>query len=152
PAGAFTREETVAIQEITNQAHGAKGRAFRITPEGLDTPQPMTLRYRYGEAELYGTAAELASLAYQDGQGFWNVYTDPARDAAAQTISIQTRHFSDWSFVTGVQLRASANTVIVGGAAEIVVVECTEVPSASQPGIAVLANCNPDQAELLTSG
>src|SRR5690606_10445854 len=30
PAGAFAKDETVTIQEITNKAHGGKGRAFRI--------------------------------------------------------------------------------------------------------------------------
>jgi hypothetical protein len=104
PAGAFDREREVVIQEITNHAHGRVGRAWRITPEGLNTPQAMTLRFRYTEADLLGTTRPLLGIATQAADGTWRVYRRPEHDAASGTLSIRTRHFSDWSKVSGAQL------------------------------------------------
>ena len=101
PAGAFESDRTLAIQEITNKAHGAKGRAFRITPEGLHTTMPMTVRWRYSESDAQGTDPQALRIAYQDAARIWHVYREPAHDASARTLSVPTTHFSDgrWSLV-----------------------------------------------------
>lgn len=124
PAGAFATDQTVSIQEITNEAHGAKGPAFRILPEGLHTPVPMTLRFHYSDQELLGTALEFLSVAYQDEAGRWRTDAEPTLDTAAGTLSVQTTHFSDWSKVAGAQLFPSQATVQVGQTLQLQVVDC----------------------------
>ena len=113
PAGAFAKDEVVSIQEISNEAHGAKGRAFRISPEGLNTPVPMTIRFKYEDDELAGTTLESLRVAYQQADRTWRVYTQPTIDTNAKTLSIKTRHFSDWSRVVGVQILPNAERVKV---------------------------------------
>jgi hypothetical protein len=124
PAGAFGSDQTVSIQEITNEAHGAKGRAFRIAPEGLDTPVPMTVRFRYTQETLRGTTLEALSIAYQDASRAWRMYSQPNVNANTMTLSVPTRHFSDWSLVTGVQITPNAARVRVGQDLALKVVVC----------------------------
>lgn len=126
PAGAFDADRTLAIEEITNTAHGAKGRAFRITPEGLHTSVPMTVRWRYTDYDVQGTDARVLRIAYQDSSRVWHVYRDPTHDASARTLSVPTTHFSDWSLVAGVQLMPHAATVNVGQSVKFQAVVCKE--------------------------
>jgi hypothetical protein len=128
PAGAFDAPRTVSIQEITNTAHGANGRAYRISPEGLHTPAPMTIRFRYTDNDLFGTALPFMSIAYQDANRLWRVYKSPAVNAADKTLAVQTDHFSDWSMVAGVQLLPKSARVRTGDSLELLVVHCESEP------------------------
>lgn len=127
PAGAFTSAQTVSIQEISNNAHGAQGRAYRILPEGLHTSVEMTVRFRYNDEVLEGTTLEHLSIAYQDSNGFWRKYPSVTVDAANQTISVPTHHFSDWSRVAGMQLLPHKATVRVGQSLDLRVNYCDYV-------------------------
>jgi hypothetical protein len=124
PAGAFADDKTVTIQEITNEAHGAKGRAFRIGPEGLDTPVPMTVRFHYTQETLRGTTLAALSIAYQDATRVWHSYSRPSVNTNAMTLSVPTKHFSDWSLVTGVQITPNTARVKVGQGLALKVVVC----------------------------
>ncbi|HTE40198.1 MAG TPA: hypothetical protein VK629_05180 [Steroidobacteraceae bacterium] len=124
PAGAFANDRTVSIQEITNKAHGANGRAFRISPEGLNTSKPMTVRFKYTDSDLLGTALPFISIAYQDANKFWRVYKAPVVNTAERTLAVETNHFSDWSMVTGVQLLPKQARVRTGDSLELLVVHC----------------------------
>lgn len=124
PAGAFADDKTVSIQEITNHAHGAKGRAFRIAPEGLDTPVPMTVRFRYDQETLRGTTLAALSIAYQDATGVWYSSARPHVNANAMTVSVATKHFSDWSLSVGVQILPNTARVKVGQSLPLKVMVC----------------------------
>jgi hypothetical protein len=124
PAGAFADDKTVSIQEITNHAHGAKGRAFRIAPEGLDTPVPMTVRFRYDEETLRGTTLDALSIAYQDAKGVWYASARPNVNTNAMTVSVATNHFSDWSLSVGVQILPNTARVKVGQSLPLRVMVC----------------------------
>lgn len=127
PAGAFTKDETVSIQAISNEAHGGLGIAYRITPEGLHTSVPMTLRFHFDDAEIASTSTRYLSVAYQDASGVWHAYRSPALNAADKTLSVQTTHFSDWSMFAGVQLRPPKATVHVGQTVQLQLMSCEQV-------------------------
>ncbi|MEC5385278.1 hypothetical protein VVD49_06060 [Uliginosibacterium sp. H3] len=114
PAGAFDRTVSLSIREITNEAHGAAGRAWRITPEGLHSAVPMTLTFRYSDDDLRDTSAGALSIAYQDDQQVWHVYNTPQRNAVTKTLSVSTTHFSDWSVITGARLLPMTGMLKVG--------------------------------------
>lgn len=124
PPGAFAHPTEVAIQPIANTAHGGRGRAYRITPEGLHGITPMALRFRVDEAMLQGSALGAMSIATQDDQGRWHVHLRPVRDEAARTLEIQTTHFSDWAVVAGAQLRPGTATVPVAESIDLSLVTC----------------------------
>jgi hypothetical protein len=127
PAGAFDQLHAVSIQPISNEAHGAKGPAYRIEPEGLHAALPMTLQFKYGDAELKGTNAEYLSIAYQDAQALWHVYNKPALDADAKTLTVQTTHFSDWSLVAALQLSPLTATLHASQTLALQLVYCKRV-------------------------
>jgi hypothetical protein len=146
PAGAFDQDRTVVIQPISNLAHGAVGRAYRISPEGLHTTVPMTLRLHYSDAEIANTHPSFLSVAYQDTQGLWHAYRAPTVDTNGKTVTVQTTHFSDWSTFSGVQLRPPQATVHVGQTLTLQVMYCEEVAEDTQ--VAALHKCVPwDPAE-----
>jgi len=126
PAGAFASAQTVSIQEVTNLAHGGKGRAYRLRPEGLNTPVPMTVRLRYDDELLAGTALPHLGIAYQDEAGVWRRYAVPAVDTAAHTLSVPTTHFSDWSRVAGLQLLPHRATLQPGQSLALSVSQCVQ--------------------------
>jgi hypothetical protein len=155
PAGAFDIDRKVTIQEITNQAHGASGRAFRITPEGLNTPVLMKVRFHYTDNDLLGTALPYLSIAYQDANRDWRVYKKPTLDTTNKTLTVQTNHFSDWSMVTGVQLLPKSARVRTGDSLELLVVHCeTEEPEPTDDELVVplvVHECLPSPLNALAS-
>ncbi|HSD38187.1 MAG TPA: hypothetical protein VLC92_11810 [Rhodocyclaceae bacterium] len=124
PAGAFDQAVNVSIREISNEAHGAAGRAWRIEPEGLHSALPMTLTFTYGDDALRDTSAGALSVAYQDDQGVWNVYNSPQRNAVTKTLSVSTTHFSDWSVITGARLLPMTGMLKVGQSLALQVKYC----------------------------
>lgn len=111
PPGALTTSTVVSIQPISNHAPGGLGAALRLTPEGQTFDSPVTLTFHYAEADLAGTALEALGVAYQDEQGRWRSLNAVARDAEARTLTVTTTHFSDWSRVSGFQLRPPMGAV-----------------------------------------
>lgn len=141
PAGAFDREHEIGIQPISNTAHGAKAAAYRITPEGLGTPRPMTLVFHLDDEALLGTAFDALSIGTQDGQGLWHSYRAPRRDVAARTLSVDTTHFSDWVVLAGVQLRPTRAQVVVGSSIELTIMDCPRLPGAPESETTVVTTC-----------
>jgi len=124
PAGAFAAPTTVEIQPITNTAHGGFGSAYRITPEGLSTPVPMTISFNADDAALDGSALNALRIATQDAQGRWSAQRAPQRDAAARTVSVSTTHFSDWAVTTDIRLKPAGAAVPVSQSLDLIAVSC----------------------------
>ncbi len=133
PAGAFTSAQQVTIQPITSFAPGARGQAWRIGPEGLQSQVPMTLRWRYDDDTVSGTQPTLLSVATQDAQQRWRRHRAPALDGAARTVSVTTRHFSDWSLVAGAQLIPQQASVKVGQTLALSVQVCVADETSADP-------------------
>lgn len=144
PAGAFDTAQQVSIEPISNKAHGAKGAAYRISPEGLNTPVPMTLTFKVDTVTLRGTALGLMTIATQDGNRRWRAYRSPARDATSSTISVQTHHFSDWALITGVQLQPSSAVVAVRKSLDLFIISCPSVEDPDAEDMAWMDSCEPD--------
>ncbi|MBX3637337.1 MAG: hypothetical protein KF683_18370 [Rubrivivax sp.] len=146
PPGALGSTQELGIVEITSHAPGAVGRSYRITPHGLATPVPMTLRLRYDDSVVRAAVPGSLGLAFQAANGSWRAFEDAVHDAAARTLTVQTQHFSDWSLVAGVQLRPTTATVLTGAAQTLKIVRCERLPAAvPDPRLAALAACVPDR-------
>lgn len=113
PAGAVENETEFFIQPITNTTPGGKGLAYRLQPEALPFKKPATLTIRYSDEDLKGTIPGALGIATQKADGVW--YTVGAlRNLAAKTISVQTTHFSDWSFFEAISLQPVISVVDLG--------------------------------------
>ncbi|ADH65156.1 Phosphoribosylglycinamide synthetase, N-domain protein (plasmid) [Allomeiothermus silvanus DSM 9946] len=95
PPGAVEAPTQFGIQPITNTAGGLAS-GYRLSPEGRTFPKPVKLTFRYTEEELGEASPEGLGLAFQDEKGVWWAHLGTELDKAGRTLSVQTRHFSDW--------------------------------------------------------
>lgn len=142
PPGAFAQATTVGIQPIANTAHGAKGPAYRLSPEGLNTPVPMTLTFQADAQALSGTALAALSIATQDAAGRWHAKRAQVRDAASGTVQVDTHHVSDWALIAGAQLRPNQAQVVVGAQLELTFIACPRRPDLDDPETFTLDACD----------
>lgn len=126
PAGALAGDETLTLQEISHQNHGAPGRAWRVGPQALAPALPLTLRFRYADADLQGTDASELRLAWQDARRRWILPSAaaPAIDTTTRTLTLATRRLGDWSRFARTTLTPSAATVRVGQQLALKLVRC----------------------------
>lgn len=104
PAGALTHTETIQIQSIRNTNPTGHGTAYRLEPHGITFAKPVTLTFAYTDTDLNGTIAEALQVAYQQDSGVWMAMPGIVLNKSASTISIQTTHFSDWSYFSAIYL------------------------------------------------
>lgn len=140
PMNAFATPTLVSLQPIANHAHGGLGRAWRITPHGVQASQPITLSWRYA-AEDAGSVAGLA-VATQRADGSWVALRGAQHDAATRTLTVQTLHFSDWSLVAGLQLRPATAQVEVNGRVALTITRCDTVNVSADEEEIPLAACS----------
>jgi hypothetical protein len=95
PPGAVSAPTEFGIQPITNTA-GGLGNGYRLTPEGQAFLKPVRLTFGYAEEELEGAQPGGLGLAFQDAKGVWWAHLGTELDEASRTLSVETRHFSDW--------------------------------------------------------
>lgn len=133
PAGALASDTVIGLQPVTNMAHGNRGGAYRLTPDGQTFLKPVTLTFGYTDQDLLGTAAELLGVAFQTKDGYWQWVDNPMIDTTAKTLSVGLTHFTAVSKVAGVQIHPFKKTVKVKTSLDIQVVNCY-IPVASGPG------------------
>ncbi len=113
PAGALTADTTISIQPIENTAGAGIGVGYRLTPAGQTFAQSVRITFPYSDADIEGTAPEALGIAFQDAAGRWEFQTSTALDTTARTLTVLTKHFTDWSKVAGLQLRPGEASVKV---------------------------------------
>jgi len=119
PAGAVSSAQNFSIQSIANHNPLAVGAAYRLQPHGVNFAKPVTIQFEYTDAEIINTVPEALGIAYQDAQGIWQAQGGVVLDKAAQTVTITTTHFSDWSLFESIYLSTSATVLPVNGTAEL---------------------------------
>ncbi|MVM33846.1 hypothetical protein GO755_27670 [Spirosoma sp. HMF4905] len=112
PAGAVSKATTFTMQPVKPTLPGLIGeQSFRLLPEGQTFAQPITLQYHYDADSLDGTSAQALFMAYQDSDGYWNALPKTALDETAQTLTVSTKHFSDWGAFAEYMLTASPDVI-----------------------------------------
>ncbi|MCF3109445.1 hypothetical protein LL912_11725 [Niabella sp. CC-SYL272] len=118
PAGAVSANQGFSIQRITNTNIAGTGSAYRLLPHGVPFSKPVTLSFQYDTLVFEGTAPEAVGIAYQDEQGVW-WGQGAAKDATANTLSVSTTHFSDWSLFKAFTLYPTSGAVNPGQTQEL---------------------------------
>lgn len=142
PAGAFASDTEVGIQLISNNAPGGMSSAFRLTPEGTQFAMPVTLTFNVSDDDLSGTTLDDLNVASQDADGHWDV-ANVTRDAMANTLTVNAAHFSDWSRITGLQLRPPSAVVAVSQGVTLSIKNCQHV-DVGDDLVSLLASCDGD--------
>jgi hypothetical protein len=127
PAGTLSADNVFGIQPITGEAPGALGNAFRLTPEGTNFSAPVKIIFRYTAEDIKGSTPDALGIAYQDSAGFWRVMKEVTRDYAAKTLTASTTHLSDWSILSGWQIRPPEASITPGKSIMLRVADCEPV-------------------------
>ncbi|GGO38721.1 hypothetical protein [Deinococcus humi] len=122
PAGALATFTEITVQPITSTVPNAVGGAYRLGPEGVTFKQPVGLTFKYDEAQE--STASVLAVTTQDGQGAWQAHLDTAQDREANTLTVQTNHFSDWSWAEAYKLDPGQATVLLGKSVKFTLMRC----------------------------
>jgi hypothetical protein len=128
PPGSVRDPTAFAIQPITNTATSGRGDAYRFEPDGSKFSIPVTLSLKYSDEDIEGTIPEAVTAAFQDKQGHWQTRRTVELDKEAKTISIQTDHFTDFSFLSRMSLSPNKVT-LKPGENQVISVHVCEEPS-----------------------
>ncbi len=148
-AGALLQDTTIGIEPITNTAPGGLGTAYRLTPDGTTFEVPVELAFVVEDADLAGSVEDAFTIGFQDHEGLWWAApeADVVRELDAGSIAVSTTHFSDWSRLSGLQLRPPEHTLREGETIGLTVVDC-EMQGGDEENLpSLLALCSID-AEL----
>lgn len=112
PPGAVSSNTTFSVQPIANFCPGGKF-AYRLLPEGLTFTNPVTLTFHYTDEDIAGTLPEFLGIAYQGGDKIWYRLPSAIVDDVSKTISVQIKHFTDWTYIAALEISPSAPAVPV---------------------------------------
>ncbi|MBX2925336.1 MAG: hypothetical protein KF746_24275 [Chitinophagaceae bacterium] len=107
PSGAVNVNTQFSIQPITNECPNGRN-AFRLMPSGMVFAMPVTIIFHYTDKDIEGSLPELLAVAYQDINQIWYRIPSADIDTIAKTISVKAKHFTDWSDLEGLKLKASS--------------------------------------------
>lgn len=119
PPGAVAAPVNFSIQPVENTLTGTNRQSYRLLPENVSFSKSITLVFTYDNADLADTRADLLRLAYQDKEGYFHLVTNTEYDETKETLSAQTTHFSDWTYVPLLQLISDKGNVKMGDDAQI---------------------------------
>ncbi|MVM35201.1 hypothetical protein GO755_34575 [Spirosoma sp. HMF4905] len=122
PAGAVAKTTTFTVQPVTPTLPGLiGGLSFRLLPEGQTFAQPVKLQYHYDTTSLDGTSSQLLFMAYQGSDGYWKALTNTELDESAQTLTVTTKHFSDWGAFAEYYMTVNPYEVMPGQSAKFTI-------------------------------
>jgi hypothetical protein len=102
PSGALDKDVAIKIETTTEVAPQGIGVVQKLSPDGTKFQKPVTLTFKYDEAELTQkkTYPELLRVATRETNGKWETLKKVKLDKVSKTISVETSHFSDWSVIS----------------------------------------------------
>lgn len=121
PSGALSGEVQISLQPISNECPMGLGQGFRLMPHGQVFSKPVSITFKYDNGDLHGTFSDMFGIAYQTDKGIWMATAGCEVDTVAKTVSVKTTHFSDWSFITRLQLSPEMAIVKPGESVELFV-------------------------------
>lgn len=108
PAGAVDEATAFSIQEVENVMK-TQSRSYRLLPENVTFKKPVTLTYHYADIEMEGVNPDYLFLAFQDKDGFFYWANKTRGNRQNKTLTVQTTHFSDWTFYSQYDLYLAGN-------------------------------------------
>ena len=144
PSGALPASQKITIQSISNETPGGKGLAYRLGPDGQVFNAPVKITFKFSKSDIAGSEVAALRVAYQDKEGRWNSIKNVVRNEASQTVTVETKHFSDWSMLAGWQLIPPVATVGAGKAVDLTVVACNSKGTGSDELAELVYTCVPD--------
>ncbi|WP_207421344.1 hypothetical protein [Desertivirga brevis] len=122
PNGALEANQEVSIVPITNTNPLGIKKGYRLEPHGVEFKKPVKVTFSYTDEDIESTLPEFLGIAYQDKKGVWRAIGGTQLDKTNKKISVNTTHFSDWSFFELLYMIPVHTTVEPGGSVDMKVV------------------------------
>jgi hypothetical protein len=106
PAGALDGTTTFSVQEVENTL-GTRAKSYRLRPEGVNFKKAVTISYRYAGIDLGSVDPRMFFLAFQDKDGYYYSANKTKGNLNDNTLTVETMHFSDWTFYSQYDIIAS---------------------------------------------
>lgn len=113
PVGAVEGNVVFSIQEVENTL-GTRAKSYRLNPENITFKKPLVLTYNYGSIDIGPSDPRHLFLACQDAEGYYYSATKTKLNAATNSLSVETTHFSDWTFYSLYEFEVTAGAFING--------------------------------------
>ena len=126
PRQAVSSPTNFSIQPLTNTAPNGLGDGYRLGPNGRTFSSPIKITFMINAAELATTISQSLTVAYQDGNGVWQVLKDGEIDDQKHTYTVPTTHFSDYSLLDGIHIEPPQQRIRPGTSTYLEVVGCKE--------------------------
>lgn len=97
PAGALSTATDISIQPVTNTVPLGKGNSYRISPANLSLSKPVSINLTYENDAVEGADEESLDIVTQDESGKWYVMNRTSLNKNSKTLSVDTKHFGDFS-------------------------------------------------------
>lgn len=119
PAGALAGDQQISIETITDENPLGTQKAYRLQPHNIDFEKPVKIVFHYQEEDHIHSVPEALAIATQDAQGIWQIQGGAELNKSAQTLSVTTTHFSDWSFFESFRLNPVSKVVSVNATVQL---------------------------------
>ncbi|MGB8193456.1 MAG: hypothetical protein WCF67_16110 [Chitinophagaceae bacterium] len=113
PAGAVQNATLFSIQPVENTL-GSKAKSYRLKPEGVSFKKPVTITYNYSSINTGTIDPKYLFLACQDQQGYYYSAKHTKGNKANHTLTVETTHFSDWTFYAMYEFYIREGNVVDG--------------------------------------
>ncbi|WP_293302526.1 hypothetical protein [Pedobacter sp. UBA4863] len=115
PPGAVDAETNFNILPVTNTLNKtSSNKSFRLLPENVSFKKDIEIVMGYDSQTFSGSSEDFLRLAYQDKEGFWHPAKNATLNKANKTLSVKTKHFSDWSIYAEFSVKSSKNRLFAG--------------------------------------
>jgi hypothetical protein len=114
PAGALSETVNFQLQPVKGTCDAGLGNGFRLTPHGKQFSKPVTVRFSYARYMDSIPSEDALSLAWQDEKGIWQMVQPFVVDKVNKTVSVSTKHFSDWILVTWLKIKPASAVLGTG--------------------------------------
>lgn len=131
PTGAVTETVLFSVQEVENVLEN-EAKSYRLLPEEVNFQKPVTITYFYGGLELGAMHPDFLFLAFQDKEGYFYSANKTRGDRLQQTLTVNTTHFSDWTFFSEYELFFPDDHTLTNGELHLVEKEQARVTLTSR--------------------
>lgn len=122
PAGALEGNQEISVVPITNTNPLGIKKGYRLEPHNIEFKKPVKVTFTYTDEDVESTLPEFLGIAYQDKKGIWRAIGGAQLDKTNRKISVNTTHFSDWTFFELLYMIPVHTTVEPGGSVDMKVV------------------------------
>ncbi len=92
--------------------------AYRLMPENVQFAKPVIVTMKYNLVDLTPGTEDVLSIAYQGSNGKW-MGTNASLDKATKTLTVETTHFSDYTFYEAYEIFSNRKELGGGEVADI---------------------------------